>query len=86
VEARFRFEYLAPGKLTTGADLKQIEYSTRTTDVLMDCTLYTQTLLRESYQDAVGKEVFTVKPPNPQPVLVSPQGVSGMLMKAGCQS
>ena len=85
VEARFRFEYLAPGKLTTGADLKQIEYSTRTTDVLMDCTLYTQTLLRESYQDGSGKEVFTVKPPDPQPVLVSPQGVSGMLMKAGCQ-
>lgn len=85
VEARFRFEYLAPGRLTTGADLKQIEYSTRTTDVMMDCTLYTQTLLRESYQDAAGKEVFTVRPPDPQPVLVSPQGVSGMLMKAGCQ-
>jgi hypothetical protein len=85
VEARFRFEYVTPGKLTTGADLKQIEYSTRTTDVIMDCTLYSQTLLRESYQDASGKEVFTVKPPNPQPVLVSPQGVSGMLLKAGCQ-
>ena len=85
VEARFRFEYLVPGKLTTGADLKQIGYSTRTTDVLMDCALYTQTLLRESYQDASGKEVFTVKPPDPQPVLVSPQGMSGMLMKAGCQ-
>jgi hypothetical protein len=85
VEARFRFEYVTPGKLTTGADLKQIEYSTRTTDMTMDCTLYTQTLLRESYQDTSGKEVFTVKPPDPQPVLVSPQGVSGMLLKAGCQ-
>ena len=85
VEARFRFEYVTPGKLTTGADLKQIEYTTRTTDVLMDCTLYSQTLLRESYQDASGKEVFTVKPPNPQAVLVSPQGVSGMMQKAGCQ-
>ena len=85
VEARFRFEYVTPGKLTTGADLKQVEYSTRTTDVMMDCTLYTQTLLRESYQDAAGKEVFTVKPPDPKPVLVSPQGVSGMLLKAGCQ-
>jgi hypothetical protein len=85
VEARFRFEYLAPGKLTTGADLHQVEYSTRTTDVMMDCNLYTQTLLRESYQDANGKEVFSVKPASPQPVLVGPQGVAGMMQKAGCQ-
>jgi hypothetical protein len=85
VEARFRFEYLAPGKLTTGADLHQVEYATRTTDVMMDCNLYTQTLLRESYQDASGKEVFSVKPPSPQAVLVSPQGVAGMMQKAACQ-
>jgi hypothetical protein len=85
VEARFRFEYLAPGKLTTGADLHQVEYATRTTDVMMDCNLYTQTLLRESYQDSSGKEVFTVKPPSPQAVLVEPQGVAGMMQKAVCQ-
>ncbi len=85
VEAHFRFEYLTPGKLTTGADLHQVEYSTRTTDVMMDCNLYTQTLLRESYQDANGKEVFTVKPPTPQAVLVGPQGVAGMMQKAVCQ-
>jgi hypothetical protein len=85
VEAHFRFEYLSPGKLTTGADLHQIGYATRTMDVLMDCTLYTQTLLRESYQDAAGKEVFTVKPTNLQAVLVSDKGVSGMMQKAGCQ-
>jgi hypothetical protein len=85
VEARFRFEYLAPGKLTTGADLHQVAYSTRTTDVMMDCNLYTQTLLRESYQDAAGKEVFSVKPPSPQAVLVGPQGVAGMMQKAACQ-
>jgi hypothetical protein len=85
VEARFRFEYMAPGKLTTGADLHQVEYATRTMDVMMDCTLYTQTLLRESYQDASGKEVFSVKPPSPQAVLVGPQGVAGMMQKAACQ-
>jgi hypothetical protein len=85
MEAHFRFEYLAPGKLTTGADLHQVEYSTRTTDVMMDCNLYTQTLLRESYQDSNGKEVFTVKPPTPQAVLVGPQGVAGMMQKAVCQ-
>jgi hypothetical protein len=85
VEARFRFEYLAPGKLTTGADLHQVEYATRTTDVMMDCNLYTQTLLRESYQDTSGKEVFSIKPPSPQAVLVGPQGVAGMMQKAVCQ-
>lgn len=85
VEARFRFEYLAPGKLTTGANLQQVQYSTRTADMMLDCNLYTQTLLRESYQDAAGKEVFTVKPAHPQPVLVSDKGAAGMMQKAGCQ-
>ena len=37
VQARFRFDYLSPGTLTTGADLKQIHYASRTADVLLDC-------------------------------------------------
>ena len=85
VEARFRFEYLAPGKLTTGADLHQVEYATRTTDMSMDCGIYTQTLLRESYQDAAGKEVFTEKPASPQAALAVPGNLSGMIEKAACQ-
>lgn len=85
VEARFRFEYLAPGKLTTGADLHQIEYTTRTADMTMDCGVYTQRLLRESYQDASGREVFTVKPAAPQTVLAVPEALSGMIQKAACQ-
>ncbi|HSN17239.1 MAG TPA: surface-adhesin E family protein, partial [Gammaproteobacteria bacterium] len=40
MEAHFRFEYLAPGKLTTGADLHQVEYAARTTDMTMDCSVY----------------------------------------------
>ena len=85
VEAHFRFEYLAPGKLTTGADLHQIEYATRTTDMVMDCGVYTQTLLRESYQDAAGKEVFSVKPATPQTALAVPGALSGIIQKAACQ-
>ncbi len=85
VEARFRFEYLAPGKLVTGADLKQVEYVSRTTDMLMDCNVYSQTLVRESYQDAAGKEVFSVKPATPQTVLAVPGALSGITEKAACQ-
>ena len=85
VEAHFRFEYLAPGKLTTGADLKQVDYTTRTSDVLLDCGVLTLTLLKESYQDASGKEVFSVKPAAPQASLVAPQGQSGMMLKAACK-
>jgi hypothetical protein len=85
VEARFRFEYLAPGKLTTGADLRPVEYATRTTDMTMDCSVYTQTLLRESYQDAAGKEVFTEKLASPQTTLAVPGNLSGMIEKAACQ-
>jgi len=85
VETRFRFEYLAPGKLTTGADLHQIDYATRTTDMVMDCGVYTQTLLRESYEDAAGKEVFSVKPATPQTALAVPGALSGIIQKAACQ-
>jgi hypothetical protein len=85
VEARFRFEYLAPAKLTSGTDAKQVEYTTRTNDVLLDCGIMTQTLLRESYQDASGKEVFSVKPVPLQAALVAPQGTSGMMLKAACK-
>jgi len=85
LEARFRFEYLAPGKLTTGADLHQVEYTTRTTDMSMDCGIYTQALLRESYQDAAGKEVFSVKPASPQTALAVPGTLGGMIEKAVCQ-
>ena len=85
VEARFRFEYLAPGKLTTGADMHQVGYATRTTDMTMDCNVYTQTLLRESYQDAAGKEVFSVKPASPETSLAVPGTLSGMIEKAACQ-
>ncbi|MGE5623923.1 MAG: surface-adhesin E family protein [Bacillota bacterium] len=85
VEAHFRFEYLAPGKLTTGADLKQVEYKTRTNDVLLDCGVMSLTLLKESYQDASGREVFSVKPTAPQAALVAPQGPTGMMLKAACK-
>jgi hypothetical protein len=84
VEARFRFEYLAPGKLTTGADLKQIEYTVRTSDVLMDCSAKSLVLLREAYLDASGKEVFSIRPANPAPAPVAPQGPSGIMQKAVC--
>jgi len=85
VEARFRFEYLAPGMLTVGANLKQVEYKTRTNDVLLDCGVMTLTLLHESYQDASGKEVFSLKPAAPQAALVAPQGPTGMMLKAACK-
>jgi len=85
VEARFRFEYLAPGKFTTGADLKQVEYVTRTADMVMDCGVYTQIQLRESYQDRAGKEVFSVKPAAPQTALAVPGALSGIIQKAACQ-
>lgn len=85
VEARFRFEYLAPGSLTTGADLKQVQYSVRTADMSFDCGVYSQTLLRESYLDASGKEVFSVKPATPQTVLATPNALSGMIQKAVCR-
>ena len=85
VEARFRFQYLAPGKLTTGANLTQVEYTTRTADVLLDCSAATLTLLRESYLDASEKEVFSVKPATPQAAPVAPQGLTGMMQRAVCQ-
>ena len=85
VEARFRFEYLAPGKLATGAESKQVEYVSRTADMAMDCAVYTQTQLRESYQDSAGKEVFSVKPAAPQTALAVPGALSGILQKAACQ-
>ncbi len=84
VEARYRIEYLAPGKLTVGGKLQQVEYTTRTNDLLFDCAANTLTLLRESYQDADRKEVFSVKPATPQAVAVAPQGPSGMMQKAAC--
>ena len=84
VEAKFRFEYLAPGKLVTGANLTQVEYTVRTADVLLDCGASTLTLLRESYQDDAQKEVFSVKPAAPQPAPVAPQGLTGMMQHAAC--
>ena len=86
VDARFRFEYLSSGKLVTGADLKQIVYKTRSTDVLMHCADKTMTLLTETYQDDTGKEVFRVAPAagSQAPAPVAPQGLSGMMYKAVC--
>ena len=85
VEARFRFEYLAPGKLTTGAGMHQVDYATRTADMTMDCNVYTQTLLSESYQDVAGKEVFAMKPPSPETSMAVPGTLGGMIEKAACQ-
>ncbi len=85
VQARFRFEYLAPGKLVTGANLTQIEYSARTTDVDVDCSASTIATLRESYLDAAEKEVFSVKPAVQQTAAVAPQGVTGMMKQAACR-
>ena len=84
VEARFRFEYLAPAKLTTGTDLKQVEYTVRTNDVVLDCGVMTLTLLKESYLDASGKEVFSAKPAVPKADLVAPQDPAGVMLKAAC--
>jgi len=84
VEARFRFEYLAPGKLVTGANLTQVEYSVRTADVILDCSAATITLLRESYLDDSEKEVFSVKPTVQQSAAVAPQGLTGMMQRAAC--
>ena len=88
VEARFRFEYLASGKLVTGADLKQVEYKTRSNDVLVNCPDKTLTLLTETYQDETGKEVFRVAPAKGAqvPAPVAAQGLSGMMYKALCHS
>ena len=86
VEARFRFEYLAPGKLVTGTNLTQVEYSTRTADVLLDCSAATLTLVRESYLDSSDKEVFSVKPAAQQAAPVAPQGLTGMMQRAACHS
>lgn len=83
VEARFRFDYLAPGKLTT-AGPKEVEYMARTNDVVLDCGVMTLTLLKESYLDASGKEVFSVKPEAPKADLVAPQGATGVMLKAVC--
>ena len=84
VEARFRFEYLAPGKLVTGTSLAQVGYTVRTADVVLDCSASTLTLLRESYLDDSQKEVFSVKPAAPQPAPVAPQGLTGMMQHAAC--
>ena len=84
VEARFRFEYLAPGKLVTGANLTQVEYTVRDADVVLDCSAATVTTLRESYLDASEKEVFSVKPAVQQPAAVAPQGLTGMMQRAAC--
>ncbi|HEV2212098.1 MAG TPA: hypothetical protein VGS99_02010, partial [Gammaproteobacteria bacterium] len=84
VEAKFRFEYLAPGKLVTGTGLTQVAYTVRTADVVLDCGASTLTLLRESYQDDSQKEVFSVKPAAPQPAPVAPQGLTGMMQHAAC--
>lgn len=86
VEARFRFEYLAPGKLVTGANLTEVDYDKRSADVLIDCAASTITTLRESYLDASEKEVFSVKPATPQPAPVAPQGLTGLMQKAVCHS
>lgn len=83
VAASFRFEYIAPGTLTT-ADLRQVQYVTRTSDVLIDCAGLTLTVQHESYLDAAGKEVFSV--PSTQPAaLVEPDAVSGMEQRAACR-
>ena len=84
VEARFRFEYLAPGKLVTGANLTQIEYTARTTDVVLNCSASTIATVRESYLDATEKEVFSIKPAVQQTAAVAPQGLTGMMEKAVC--
>lgn len=84
VEARFRFEYLSPGKLVTGANLAQVDYTTRTADVLLDCSAGTLTLLRESYLDSTDKEVFSVKPAAQQAAPVASQGLTGMMQRAAC--
>ena len=84
VEARFHFEYLAPGKLVTGASLTTVKYSARTAVVVLNCQASTLTLLHESYQDASRREVFNVNPVNPQPAPVAPQGLSGMMQRAAC--
>lgn len=83
VAARFRFEYIAPGSLTT-ADLKQVQYVTRTSDVIIDCAGLTLTVQHESYLDATGKEVFKVSSTQPA-ALVAPDGVSGMQQRAACR-
>lgn len=85
VEARFRFEYISPHTLTT-ADLKQVQYTTRTSDVLIDCAGLTLTVQHESYLDASGKEVLSVSPgPTLGAVLVVPDGVTGMQQRAACR-
>ena len=84
VQARFRFEYLAPGKLVTGANLTQIEYTARTADVAIDCSASTIATLHESYLDAAEKEVFSVKPAVQQTAAVAPQGLTGMMKQAAC--
>jgi len=87
-EAHFHFEYMAPAKLVTGADLHQVQYSSRNADMLLQCPDRTLTLQHESYLDSDGKEVFSVAPaPAAQkPVAVAPQGVTGMLYSAACHS
>src|SRR5262249_50763816 len=85
VEARFRTEYLAPGKLVTGANLTQVEYTARTTDVVLDCAASTIATIRESYLDAAEREVFSVKPAVPQSAAVAPQGLTGMMKQAACK-
>lgn len=84
VEAKFRFEYLAPGKLVTGANLAQVEYTARTADVVLDCGASTVTTVRESYLDAAEREVFNVKPAVQQITAVAPQGLTGMMKQAVC--
>ena len=85
VEARFRFEYLSPGTLTT-PDLKRVQYVTRTSDVIIDCAGLTLTVHHESYLDAAGKEVFSISPlPGQAATLVAPDGISGMQQRAACR-
>lgn len=84
VEARFRFEYLVPGKLVTGSSLTQVEYRARTADVVVDCAASTVATLRESYLDASEKEVFSVKPAVQQPATVAPRGLTGLMKQAVC--
>lgn len=86
IEARFRFDYRLPGKFATDGGQKQVVYMSRSNDVRVDCAAKTITLLRESYLDAAGNEVFSVNPPPTaqQPAPIAADGLTGMQYKAVC--
>jgi hypothetical protein len=86
MEARFRFDYLAPGKLATDGGTKQVEYTSRSDDVLVDCGAKTITLLHSSYLNPAGTDVFDVSPApaGQQPAPIVADGLSGMQYRAVC--